>query len=164
MPLSNHHNREAFDCGVVSLGRYIREQALQDAKGKIAATFVLSVDTPAAIAGYYALSSTGVNAGELPKDIAKKLPHYPLIPATLIGRLAVDHRYQGNGYGELLLLDALQRSLIATEQIGSMAVIVDVRDDKAKAFYEHFQFIPLVGCLNRLFLPMAAIKEELKGV
>jgi predicted GNAT family N-acyltransferase len=158
-PLDRHRNRAAFDCGVEALGRYIREQAGQDMKKKIAATFILAGDTPAAIAGYYTLSSTSVNVGELPQLVVGKLPRYPMIPATLIGRLAVDLHYQGRGYCELLLVDALRRSLISTEQIGSAAVIVDAGDDKAKAFYEHFQFIPLINYSHRLFLPMAAIED-----
>jgi GNAT superfamily N-acetyltransferase len=158
-PLGRHHDRAAFDCGVEALGRYLREQAGQDMKKKIAATFVLAGDTPAAIVGYYTLSSTSVNVGELPEHVAGKLPRYPWMPATLIGRLAVDRNYQGSGYGEFLLVDALLRSLISTEQIGSVAVIVDAKDDKAKAFYEHFQFIPLVNYSHRLFLPMAVIQD-----
>jgi GNAT superfamily N-acetyltransferase len=157
--LSKHHNRTAFDCGVKALTRYIRQLAGQDAKNKIAATFVLTVDTPAAIAGYYTLSSTSVNVGELPGPVFRRLPHYPIMPATLIGRLAVDRHYQGRGCGEILLVDALQRSLILTEQIGSMAVIVDAIDDKAKSFYEHFQFIPLTNYSHRLFLPMTVIQN-----
>ncbi len=158
-PLGKHHDRAAFDCGVEALGRYIREQAGQDTKKKIAATFVLVGDAPATIAGYYTLSSTSVNVGELPEHIAKKLPRYPLMPATLIGRLAVDRNYQGKGHGEILLVDALRRSLISTKQIGSVAVVVDAKDDKAKAFYEHFQFIPLVNYSHRLFLPMTVIQD-----
>lgn len=157
-PLGKHHNRAAFDCGVEALNRYIREQAGQDTKKKIAATFVLVGDVPTAIAGYYTLSSTSVNVGELPEATAKKLPRYPLLPATLIGRLAVDRHYQGKGCGELLLVDALKRSLISTKQIGSVAVVVDAKDDAAKAFYTHFQFIPLVNYSYRLFLPMAVVE------
>jgi len=158
-PLDKKHNRAAFDCGVEALGRYIREQARQDTKKKIAATFVLVGDTPTTIIGYYTLSATNVNVGDLPKRVVRKLPRYPLMPATLIGRLAVDLHYQRKGYGEFLLVDALRRSLASTEQIGSVAVIVDAKDDKAKAFYEHLQFMPLVNYSHRLFLPMAVIQD-----
>lgn len=157
-PLGKHHDRAAFDCGIEALNRYIREQAGQDSKKKIAATFVLAGDAPTAIVGYYTLSSTSVNVGELPEAVAKKLPRYPLMPATLIGRLAVDSCYHGKGCGELLLVDALKRSLISTRQIGSVAVVVDAKDDAAKTFYQHFQFITLVNCSHRLFLPMAAVE------
>jgi predicted GNAT family N-acyltransferase len=158
-PLGKHHDRVAFDCGIDVLNRYIREQAGQDSTKKIAATFVLVGNTPETIAGYYSLSSTSINVGELPEAVAKKLPRYPLMPATLIGRLAVDRRYQGRGCGELLLVDALNRSLVSTKQIGSVAVVVDAIDDSAKAFYAHFQFILLEGFSHRLFLPMKAIEN-----
>lgn len=161
-PLGKHHDRAAFDCGIDALNRYIREQAGQDSTKKIAATFVLIGDTHATIVGYYSLSSTSINAGELPEAVAKKLPRYPLMPATLVGRLAVDRRYQGKGCGELLLVDALKRSLVSTKQIGSVAVVVDAIDDGAKAFYAHFQFIPLEGFSHRLFLPMKVIENLLK--
>lgn len=158
-PLGKHHERVAFDCGIDALNRYVREQAGQDSTKKIAATFVLIGNTPVTIAGYYSLSSTSINVGELPEAVAKKLPRYPLMPATLIGRLAVDRHYQGKGSGELLLVDALKRSLASTKQIGSVAVVVDAIDDRAKAFYVHFQFIPLEGFTHRLFLPMKAIER-----
>lgn len=164
-PLGKHHNSAAFDCGVEELGSYLRQRARQDTKRRIAATFVLSSDrpevlgVPEVIVGYYTLSSTSVNVGELPEQVVRKLPRYPLLPATLIGRLAVDRRYQGKGYGEFLLVDALRRSFILTEQIGSAAVIVDAGSDKAKAFYEHFQFISLINHSHRLFLPMAVIGD-----
>ena len=158
-PLGKHHARAVFDCEVDALNRYVREQARQDTTKKIAATFVLTGDTPSTIAGYYTLSSTNIHVGELPENIAQKLPRYPLMPATLIGRLAVDKKYKNKGYGELLLVDALKRSLNATKQIGSIAVIVDAKDDSSKAFYTHFQFIPLEHHSHRLFLPMAAIEK-----
>lgn len=158
-PLGKHHNRADFNCGVEALNRYLREQAGQDNKKKIAATFVLAGQLPAQVAGYYTLSATSIHLGELPPQVAGRLPRYPLVPATLLGRLAVDLRFRGLGHGELLLVDALKRSLLATQQIGSAAVLVDAKDESAKAFYLHFQFIPLVEHSHRLFLPMAIIQE-----
>ena len=108
-PLGKHHDRAAFDCGTDVLNRYIREQAGQDSTKKIAATFVLVGNTPATISGYYSLSSTSINVGELPEAVVKKLPRHPLMPATLIGRLAVDRHYRGKRSGELLLVDAVER-------------------------------------------------------
>jgi predicted GNAT family N-acyltransferase len=158
-PLGKHHNRGDFDCGVYELNRYIKEQAGQDIKKRIAASFILAGDAPGVIAGYYTLSAASVNVGELPEKTAKKLPRYPLMPATLIGRLAVSKSYRKKGCGELLLMDALKRSLLSTREIGSVAVIVDAKDNTAREFYIYFQFIPLEGHHNRLFLPMAVIEK-----
>src|ERR1700731_1222371 len=94
--LRNDHDRSDFSCGNVSLDRYLKEQAGQDLRRACAYCFVLAPkrgDT--SILGYYTLSSYGIDVGELPADVAKKLPRYPLIPAALLGRLAVDRRYQG---------------------------------------------------------------------
>lgn len=158
-PLGKHHNRGDFDCGVYELNCYIKEQAGQDIKKRIAASFILVGDAPGAIAGYYTLSAASVNIGELPEKTAKKLPRYPLMPATLIGRLAVSKLYQKKGYGELLLMDALKRSLLSTREIGSVAVIVDAKDNAAREFYTYFQFIALEGHRNRLFLPMIVVEK-----
>jgi GNAT superfamily N-acetyltransferase len=82
------------------------------------------------------------------------LPRYPQLPATLLGRLAVDQGMKGRGLGEFLLMDALRRSLEASARIAAMAVLVDAKDDAAHAFYRHFGFLPLHEQPRRLFLPM----------
>ena len=133
-PPGQQHDRMAFDCGVEALNHYLHRQAGQDVRKKIAAAFILKGDNPASIAGYYTLSATSINVGELPEHTARKLPRYPLLPATLIGRLAVDRRYRGKGYGELLLVDALKPAWLSTSEIGLVAVVVDAKDDGAMAF------------------------------
>jgi len=109
------------------------------------------------IAGYYTLSSTAVSVGEWPAQTVRKLPRYPLIPATLLGRLAVDRRQQGRGYGRYLLADALLRSL--SSEIASFAVIVDAKDENARRFYEREGFLPFPDRSMKLFRPMADIAE-----
>jgi len=109
------------------------------------------------VAGYYTLSQTGINMVELPTEITKKLPKYPVAPATLLGRLAVDRNYQGKGLGEILLMDALHRS--SRNEIASIAMVVDAKDDNARSFYEHYQFIRFPDYPNRLFLPMTTIAK-----
>ena len=95
----------------------------------------------------------------LPEDIRKKLSaSYNDLPATLVGRLAVDLNYQGQGLGELLLVDALNRSLAVSREIGSMAVIVDPIDEEALNFYKKFGFM-LLPDSGKMFLPMAAVAE-----
>jgi GNAT superfamily N-acetyltransferase len=154
-PLRDGHNRADFLCGNDSLDRYLKEQAGQDFRRACATPFVLvPAYGDAAILGYYTLSSYGIDVGELPAAVAKKLPRYPLIPATLLGRLAVDRRYQGQGIGEFLLLDALYRVLRQSSEIASAAVVVDAIDAGAVKFYEHFGFVAFPSIAGRLFLPM----------
>jgi GNAT superfamily N-acetyltransferase len=155
--LERRHDRKAFSCGQADLDRYLKQQARQDARRRAAATFVAVERGQAVVVGYYSLSATGVPLRDLPPQTAARLPRYPLLPATLLGRLAVDRNHQGRKLGELLLADALQRSLAQSDEIGSMAVIVDAIDDRARSFYEHFQFIPFPDQPRRLFLPMESI-------
>ena len=155
-PLASSHDRSAFESGVEPLDRYFRTQAGQDARKNIAAPFVLLLPDRT-IAGYYTLSSTSVQLGELPEQTVRKLPRYPLVPATLLGRLAVDRRQQRKGYGRLLLADALYRA--ARSEIASFAVIVDAKDDSARRFYERESFLPFPDQPMKLFRSMADIRR-----
>lgn len=157
--LGPQHDRSRFDSGVETLDRYFRTQAGQDVRKHIAACFVLVLPDKA-IGGYYTLSSTAVNLTELPAELVRKLPRYPLVPATLIGRLAVDRRQQGKGYGRFLLADALYRA--ARSEIASFAVIVDAKDENARRFYERESFLPLQDQPMKLFRPMADIEALFK--
>ena len=125
----------------------------------MAAPFVL-VLPDGAIGGYYTLSATGVKLTELPADVTRKLPRYPLVPATLLGRLAVDQNYQGRGYGRFLLADALFRAV--RSEIASFAVVVDAKDDAARKFYEGESFLSFPDRPLRLFRPMSDIRELFK--
>jgi GNAT superfamily N-acetyltransferase len=157
-PLAKAHDRSAFSCGSESLDRYLRHQASQDVAKYVAACFVATPDG-ARIAGFYTLSQYSVHLASLPDDIARKLPRYPDVPATLLGRLAVDQSFRGRGLGELLLMDALRRSLQQSRHIASSAVIVDAKDEPARRFYLHFHFLPIPGNQSRLFLPMSLIAK-----
>jgi GNAT superfamily N-acetyltransferase len=104
------------------------------------------------------LSSYGIDPGELPPNVASKLPRYPLIPATLLGRLAVDERRHRQGIGEYLLMDALRRSLAQSIQIAAAAVVVEAIDDAAAQFYRHFGFTQFPSSSGRLFILTKTIK------
>lgn len=153
-PLASGHDRSGFESGVEPLDRYFRAQAGQDARKNMAAPFVLLLPD-GTIAGYYTLSSTSVQLAELPASTVRKLPRYPLVPATLLGRLAVDRRQQGKGYGRFLLADALYRAV--QSEIASFAVIVDAKDENARRFYERESFLPFPDQPMKLFRPMVDI-------
>ena len=152
--LSSSHDRRAFSCGVERLDRYLRAQAGQEARKNIAATFVL-LGSEEEVLGFYTLSATSVALGELPADVAKRLPKYPLVPATLLGRLAVDQRSRGKGLGRFMLADALFRAV--RSEIASFAVVVDAKDEAAREFYRREGFLPLPDRPLKLFLPMASV-------
>ena len=155
-PLTSSHDRSEFESGVEPLDRYFRTQAGQDARKNMAAPFVLLLPD-GAIGGYYTLSSTSIQLAELPAQTVRKLPRYPLVPATLLGRLAVDRHQLGKGYGRFLLADALYRA--ARSEIASFAVIVDAKDESARRFYERESFLPFPDQPMKLFRPMADIRR-----
>jgi GNAT superfamily N-acetyltransferase len=158
--LRGNHHRSDFACGNPSLDRYLKEQAGQDLRRGCGTPFVLVSDRGnAIIQGYYTLSSYGIDVGKLPIAVAKKLPRYPLILATLLGRLAVDRNLQGQGIGEFLLMDALNRAMVQSAAIAAAAIVVDAIDEGAVGFYRHFGFVPFPAIAGRLFLPMQAVGE-----
>lgn len=157
--LSKQHDRSGFSCGAEPLDRYLQEQAGQDARKRVAAPFVLCEGKSNAVLGYYTLSGLSVDVGAWPEDVARKLPKYPFVPATLLGRLAVDRGLRGKGAGEHLLMDALRRALSASREVASVAVVVDAKDDNAVSFYRRYGFIPFPDQPNKLFLPMAVVEQ-----
>jgi GNAT superfamily N-acetyltransferase len=161
-PLKSYHNRAAFSCGIEALDRYLQRQAGQDLRKHVAAAFVLVETDSPTILGFYTLSATSIRLGDLPESTAKKLPRYPLIPAILLGRLAVDRKQRGKGYGELLLVDALERC-IETKKIGWAAMVVDAKDENARKFYERYHFTRFSPTSGRMFLFRKTIETLLKG-
>ncbi len=157
-PLAKKHKRADFSCGSAPLDRYLKNQAGQDAKRGVAAPFVLVTPVNKVI-GYYTLSAFSIELDKLPQAQVRKLPKYPVVPATLLGRLATDQNYRGLGLGEHLLMDALQRCYNTSSQIASYAVVVDAKDDTAVAFYKKYDFQQFQDHPNRLFLPMNTIRK-----
>lgn len=115
------------------------------------------VAEPSVIAGYYTLSALSVEVTGIPDPLRKRFPRYPVVPVTLLGRLARALDYRSQGVGEMLLIDALNRAQWAADSVGSHAVVVDPIDERAKVFYTAYGFLPLAGT-PRLFLPMATIR------
>ena len=156
-PLNPTHDRTGFQCGVEALDRYLKRQAKQDSKRRIARVFVATKpDNPRSVIGYYTLSTLSIELNQLPEKLARKLPKHP-VPAALIGRLAVSKAAQGQGIGKMLLADAIKRTLAVGDQIAIYAMVVDVIDDSVKGFYEQFGFTQLSDDSPRLFLPLKSI-------
>lgn len=157
--LAKKHDRSQFSCGNGLLDQYLKNQAGQDAQKRATVPFVLCEGEDNTVLGYYTLSNFSVDVGAWPKDVAKKLPRYPEVPVTLLGRLATDKRVQGKGAGEYLLMDALHRSLRTSRDVASVAVIVDAIDDRAVEFYRHYEFILFMDEPRKLFFPMVVIEK-----
>jgi predicted GNAT family N-acyltransferase len=152
--LDEKHDRGSFTCGVESLDRYLQTQAGQDVRRKANAVFVLCRSgEPARLLGYYTLCAMAISQGEVPEAARKDIPRYPLVSATLIGRLAASKDRQGQRLGAVLLADALQRVFESAGTVGSSMVVVDALDEGAAGFYAAHGFVRLPDSL-RLVLPM----------
>ena len=151
------HKKKEFTCGSALLDNYLHQQAKQDMKRKLAACFILA-DENQRVIGYYTLSSTSVAREILPDEIIRKFPvSYHNLPATLLGRLAVDNAFKGQGIGETLLVDALLRGYEAAgSSVGSMVVIVDPIDASTEKFYTKYGFI-LLPASGKMFIPMETV-------
>lgn len=151
------YDRSAFNSGSAPLDRYLREQVTQDIRRRVAACFVALTDERR-IAGYYTLATASVPLGDLPGDIARKLPRYAAVPTIRMGRLAVDRAHQEQGLGGALLVNALRHA--ANSEIAAFALIVDAKDEGAVAFYRHHGFIALPDAPLTLFLPLATVQRS----
>ena len=153
---SSKHRREEFACESPELTTFLQTRARKEMAAGISACFVLVPKAnPGCIAGFYTLSAAEIVTAHLPPDLAGKLPRYPAMPATLLGRLARALSLRGQGIGDRLMFDALARAWKTRLEVGSIAVITDPKDVTATAFYKSFNFLPLQG--RRLFLPMGEI-------
>lgn len=157
-PLGAAHDRAAFVCEEPILENYLKVQARQDARKKLAAVFIMTADGKS-VAGFYALSQYSILSGEIPEEITRKLTKHDQIPATLIGRLARHTAQRGTGAGDLLLADALQRCLVISAQAASWAVIVDAKSESGTAFYKRWGFEAFPSHPLKLFLPTATIEK-----
>jgi GNAT superfamily N-acetyltransferase len=158
-PLGKQHDRATFSCGVAELDDYLKRRAGQDVRRRIARVFVCTEGGSDAVLGFYTLSALAIDVGALPEAQARKLPRHP-VPAAIIGRLAVDRSAQGKGLGRLLLTDAIQRTLAASEQVAIHAVVVDAKNEAARRFYRAYGFLSLPDQPMRLFLPLSSSPSD----
>lgn len=156
-PLATHHDRAGFSSGVEPLDRYLKTQATQDLRRRVAACYVAVETASGRIAGYYTLAAAGIPLTDQPETLAMRLPRYPSVPVARLGRLAVDQAYRGQKLGAALLWDAGMRSL--RSEIAAFALVVDAKDDQAAAFYRHHGFAALRDAPLQIVLPLATFLQ-----
>lgn len=155
-PLSSAHDRRNFACGIEALDVYLRRFARQHAETNVSRTYVAAEGV--AIHGFYSLAMSAIRRDNLPSKYLTRFPNFPL-PVARLARLAVDSRYQRQGLGELLLSDALKRCLRLSQEIGMIGVIVDAKDEKARGWYERYEFDRLPDAPLTLWLSAAAMAK-----
>jgi GNAT superfamily N-acetyltransferase len=156
--LRRDHPVEDFDCGREELNRYLLRYAWQNQQAGAAQTYVGIAGE--VVVGYHTLAVGQVILEEAPDRLKKGLAKHP-IPIMLLARLAIDRRWQGRGVGKALLRDAMQRTLQAADIAGIRALAVHAKDEEARRFYEHFDFVPSPADPMHLFVLLKDVRRVL---
>jgi GNAT superfamily N-acetyltransferase len=154
------HPIESFDCGREALNRYLLRYAWQNQLAGAAQTYVGLASE--AVVGYYTLAVGHVTREGAPERLTKGLARHP-VPIMLLARLAVDHRWQGQGVGKALLKDAMLRTLQAADIAGIRAFAVHAKADEARRFYLKFDFIPSPSDPMHLFVLLKDVRRIVSG-
>lgn len=150
------HKREDFECRDEALNDFLKRRANQEHKKNISDTYVLANSSnPQIILGYFTLSNNSVSFNNLPDEYRKRLPSYPSIGTTLLGRMARD-RNTPSGFGNTILKEAMKKSL---ERGSFFALEVIAKNDALINYYKSFGFIPLLDDRMHLFLPRGTIDK-----
>lgn len=160
--LNSRHKREAFCCGNASLDQFLQNLAGQYEKRGLGKTFVAVQAADDFVCGFYTAAAGSLDLSALTEKQRRKLPNHPL-PTVHLGRLAVDHNHQGQGLGERLLFHFLRSARDTANTIGVHAVDVRATDDKARAFYLKYGFLPLQDIPLHLYLPMKTVEQMFDG-
>jgi GNAT superfamily N-acetyltransferase len=158
--LQRNHAIETFDCGREALNRFLIRYALQNQQAGASQTYVALADEE--IVGYYTLVVGQVEYSDAPERLTKGLARHP-VPIMLLARLAVSISQQGIGLGAGLLKNAMLRTIQAADIAGIRAFAVHAKDDEARAFYEHFDFVPSPSDPYHLFRLLKDIRAHLRS-
>ncbi len=161
----SRHDRSKFACGTPELDRYLKQQANQDQKNGYAATYIFRVASESdEILAYYTLSSGSVKLADFSELERKqlKLPRYEMVPAILLGRFAVHSDFQGHGFGQKALANALRRAYNVSLEVASAFIIIDAKTETARDWYVNrsgFEFKAFENEPMRVYLPMKTLSK-----
>jgi ribosomal protein S18 acetylase RimI-like enzyme len=162
-PLTKNHDRVEFDCGADDLNRYLQRTARQHLEKGMSKTFVLIDDNiPKKILGYYTLAACEIHVEKLPRKYSKKYPSK--VPAAKLARLAVSKIKQRQGCGTIMVVNAIERILLVSKNLGIIGFFVDAKNEEAKGYYEKFGFISLPDTPLELFLPIATLQQAYEPI
>jgi len=160
-PISKRHNREVFDCGDSALNDFLRRHARQTHVHGGAKTFLaISDDNASLVLGFYSISPASVKFSRTPAVIKRGLAQHD-VPVFRLGRLAVDTSMQGKGLGGQLLLSAGRRCLLASQEVGGVALLIDAKNDDVANWYASYGALPLLDTPLSLLMPLSTIRAVL---
>jgi len=151
------HDLSSFDSGVPVLDDWLQRRALPNQESGASRTYVIPAGEH--IAGYYALAAGAVAQAAATGRIRRNMPDP--VPVMVVGRLAVDTRYQGRGLGTALLRDAVLRTSQAADIAGIRALLVHAISEDAKRFYERCGLRPSPLDPMTLMITMADARRAL---
>ncbi len=157
--LAGHHHLNDFDCGAEALNHFLKRYARANQAANSAQTYVVCRDEDIVV-GYYSLAVGAVEHAAAPARISRGLARHA-IPVMLLARLAIDLKHQRHGLGQALLKNALLRTVQAADIAGIRALLVHAKDEKARAWYERFDFVPSPTDSHHLYLLMKDLKALL---
>jgi GNAT superfamily N-acetyltransferase len=161
-PISKKHDRSSFDCGELALNDFLKRHARQSHDKGAAKTFLaISTSDSKTILGFYSLCPASLEYARSPEMVRKGLPRHD-VPVFRLGRLAVNRTVQGQGLGGQLILAAGRRCLLAAEQVGGVALLIDAKNERVAKWYESYGAIPLADKPLTLLLPLATVAQALE--
>jgi GNAT superfamily N-acetyltransferase len=162
-PISKKHDRASFDCGEPELNTFLRQHARQSHdKGAVKTFVAVSIADSKTILGFYSLCPASLVYARTPEIVRKGLARHD-VPVFRLARLAVKRPYQGQGLGGRLLLAAGQRCLLAAEEVGGVALLIDAKNDRVATWYATYGAMPLADAPLSLLLPLATIRTALQA-
>lgn len=159
-PLRHDHPRAQFESGQPAVDGWFRKQAWQNQSKHLSVTRVLTDGEQ--LAGFYTIATGQIDLGELPSELAKKLPRRA-VPVAIVAWLGVVQDRQHQGLGTRLLAQALADCHAAGRIFAFVAVLIDCIDEAAKAFYQRWDFRELPGRPMRLFLTAQMLEALMAG-
>jgi GNAT superfamily N-acetyltransferase len=162
-PIGKHHDRDAFDCGEEALNEFLRRYARKSHELGGAKTFLAMEDRDdKAILGFYSLSPASVAYARTPELVKRGLARHD-IPVFRLARLAVDRRVQRQGLGGQLLLAAGRRCLLASAEVGGVALLIDAKNERVAHWYAGYGAVPLLDAPLSPLLPLKTIEAALRA-
>ena len=139
--LTSRHDLEDFQSGEEALDSWLQNRALDNMETGASRTYVICPSDSRKVIGYYAICMGQIFNQEVTGSMRRNMPRQ--IPSVILGRLAIDKKWQGKGLGKALLQDAVQRSARAAQEVSARLLIVHAISAQAETFYLHHGFIRL---------------------
>lgn len=155
----SRHRRDAFDCGDTEINAYLRKQLSQDMRRNATVGYVLVCPPGRDVLGFYTLSGFSIAIGELSAELQSKMPHYPQLPALMLGRMGVSTELGGQGAGAALVFDAMTKAWELSHQAGFVGLRVQAKSPALGEYYFRLGFEYLGSSATELFIPMSTIRK-----